>query len=91
MTEQREVDHYIYFNDSNNRNEFKKEILDLGYEVTNEGKKEDYDNPFSLIITRLDSVTHNDINDITAELFDLAEEHDGIYDGWETKVITNSN
>lgn len=91
LVEPREVDHYIYFNNSEKRSEFKKAIIDLGYNVTKEGKNENYDNPFSLIITRIDTVTFEDITDITAELFDLAEEYDGNYDGWETKIITNNN
>lgn len=86
-----EISHFIYFRNIISRNGFKEAINELGYNVTKEGVNENSEDPFSIIITRIDKISDMEINDITAELYDLAEEHNGAYDGWETKIIPTNN
>ena len=46
--------------------------------------------PHQLVIARAQSVEFNQINAAILELFDLAQEHDAVYDGWETGVCPAS-
>ncbi len=85
----REVDHYIYFNSEKGKNSFLIKAKELGYKLASEKKEtggKDY--PFSVRVSRLDQVEYDAVCDYTSELYDLAEENEGTYDGWETKVIT---
>ena len=46
--------------------------------------------PYSLVVSRVDSVDMRTINGITLELARLAQEHGGNYDGWESPVTKPS-
>ncbi len=90
LTVTRDVDHYIYFKSEENKNSFIEEAKKLDYRVTSERKDEARkDFPLSIRLTRNDPVTYHDVLDYTSLLYDLAEQHGGNYDGWETKLITN--
>ncbi|NOS84038.1 MAG: DUF695 domain-containing protein [Ignavibacteria bacterium] len=92
LTEPREVDHYIYFKKEEMKNSFLTEVKKLDYKVTSERKDENQkDFPLSVRLTKTDPVTYNDVLDYTSVLYDLAEQYEGNYDGWETKLITNRN
>jgi uncharacterized protein (TIGR01619 family) len=87
----RDVHHWIYFKTSNDRRLFAEDVLQLGYTV--EGQLEALENefPYSIQITRDQSVTPAKIDDAVLELFRMAKELDGEYDGWETQVIAKRN
>jgi len=92
LTEPREVDHYIYFKKEKLKNEFLEEAKKLEYKVTSERTDEkDKNYPLSVRLTKIDPVTYHDVLDYTSVLYDLAEQYEGNYDGWETKLITNNN
>jgi len=87
----RDVHHWIYFKNSRDRKLFAEDVLQLGYTV--EGQLEDLKEefPYSILITRDQSVTPDAINDAVLELFRMAKELDGEYDGWEAQVIATKN
>ncbi|HMQ80165.1 MAG TPA: DUF695 domain-containing protein [Ignavibacteria bacterium] len=88
----REVDHYVYFRTEETKNSFIAEAKKLKYKVTSEWTdKEGKEYPLSVRLTKNDPVTYNDVLDYTSVLYDLAQQFDGNYDGWETKLITNDN
>ncbi|HWA05664.1 MAG TPA: DUF695 domain-containing protein [Ignavibacteria bacterium] len=92
LTIPREVDHYIYFKNEEMKNKFLADAKKLDYRVTSESKDDNQkDYPLSVRLTKTDPVTYNDVLDYTAVLYDLAEQYEGNYDGWETKLITNNN
>lgn len=43
---------------------------------------------FALTVDRVNAVDFTMINNVVLELFDLASEYNGAYDGWETSVET---
>ena len=92
LTVPREVDHYIYFKKEEMKNSFLAEAKKLDYKVTSERIDENQKvYPLSVRLTKNLPVTYNDVLDYTSVLYDLAEQYDGNYDGWETKLITNGN
>ncbi len=92
LTIPREVDHYIYFKNEEMKNKFLADAKKLDYRVTSESKDDNQkDYPLSVRLTKTDPVTYNDVLDYTAALYDLAEQYEGNYDGWETKLITKNN
>ena len=56
----------------------------IGFAIEDEGISDgDGDQlPFSLLVSRVDSIDKQSINGITLELVRLAGEHRGDYDGW---------
>jgi uncharacterized protein (TIGR01619 family) len=87
----RDVHHWVYFRSSNDRRLFGEQVRQLGYKVENESEDLTEDFPYGVQITRDQSVTPAKINDAVLELFRLAKELDGEYDGWEAQVIATKN
>ncbi len=90
LTLERPVSHWVYFSDVRNRMRFAKRARGLGFKVISEFEAEAKDDrpqrPFGVTIERTDCVELNAINQVTAELLELAESTSGNYDGWETEV-----
>lgn len=87
LTKERQVDHWIYFNTINDRERFLSKIKDDGFQIINQDfDKKSSDFPYSLQIARVDKVDIDSVNDYTLNLWELAEECNGNYDGWETSV-----
>jgi uncharacterized protein (TIGR01619 family) len=86
----RDVHHWIHFKTSNERNLFAGEILQLGYRVEDQVKARNTTFPYSIQITRDQSVTPDKIDAAVIELFRLARDLDGEYDGWEAQVIATT-
>ena len=59
-------------------------LVEIGFTLEEEGTTDDEDGklPFSLVMSRVDSIDRPSINGITLELVRLAGEHRGDYDGW---------
>lgn len=92
LTVPREVDHYIFFSSESGKDSFLNAAVKLGYKKTSERLNEkNPDHPITLRVTRIDAVEYNEVIDYTSELYDFAEENDGVYDGWETKLVTTAN
>jgi regulator of RNase E activity RraB len=80
----RKVDHWLYFTDEDGRSGCRDTLVAIGFAIEEEGiSDEDGDQlPFSLQVSRVDSIDKPSINGITLELARLAGEHRGDYDGW---------
>lgn len=89
LTEPRQIDHWVYFKNKQNRAEYAKYIVESGYEIQNESKVKGYEFGYSIQFSRVDYVDLGSINEITWELSEKARELNGEYDGWETFVITS--
>ena len=88
----RKVDHWLYFADAEGRNACRDTLMEIGFALEEEGTTGDEDGklPFSLVMSRVDSVDKPTINGITLELVRLAGEHRGDYDGWGCEATTSS-
>jgi len=87
----RKVDHWLYFADEEGRTACKDTLTQIGFAVEAESVAEDEAQlPFSLVMSRVDSIDKPSINGITLELVRLAGEHRGDYDGWGCEVTRAS-
>lgn len=85
---EREVCHWIFFPSSEDRSRFMGAAVERGYQVIEQDDEGEGDRKFTLKVARTHAVDFGTINDVVLELFDLAEECNGEYDGWETPVET---
>jgi len=84
----RPVDHWAYFPTESGRDAFKAGAEKLGYKAEVLKPSDAFGkNRFGIQLTRTDHVDFDSINDVTLELFRLAQEFNGEYDGWETQVV----
>ncbi len=84
----RKVSHYIYFKNEDDRKKFKTRSGKAGFEAASMNYIKDSDDyPYSLRVVRSDSVEPHEVDDYTMYLFDLSEQYNGIYDGWETMLV----
>lgn len=83
----REVQHWIYFRSGESRALFKKDVINAGFNVTSESNVGG-DEPFGISVARIQSVERNAIDNTVIDLFRLAQQCGGNYDGWETPVKT---
>jgi uncharacterized protein (TIGR01619 family) len=87
LTQMREVDHWIYFKTKRDRDQFLDKIKFEGFTiVSRDHDKKSGGLPFKLHITRIDKVDWNSVDAYVIYLWKLANEFNGVYDGWETSV-----
>jgi hypothetical protein len=83
----RKVDHWFEFATPEARTAARGTLEAIEFAVEGEYEGEsDAERPFSLVVSRVDSVDMHTINGITLELARLAQEHGGDYEGWESPV-----
>jgi uncharacterized protein (TIGR01619 family) len=83
----REVQHWIYFRSEQSRACFRDEANRAGFTIGSETQV-DGESPFQITVLRTQSVEQEPIDRAVTELRELAEQFNGEYDGWETKVTT---
>lgn len=87
LTKPRIVDHWIYFKSDKDRNTFLSRIENLNFSIISKEKDTSLgDLPFTLHISRTDNVDLASVDEYVLNLWQLAEECNGEYDGWETAV-----
>lgn len=90
LTQMRDVDHWIYFKTKRDRDQFLDKIKFDGFSiVSNDHDKKSGGLPYKLHITRIDKVDWNSVDVYVIYLWKLANEFNGVYDGWETSVKKN--
>lgn len=87
LTKPRKVDHWIYFNNSADRDKFTAYVAQNKYTIESKSTSKEFKLPYQLQISRTDYVDMESITKITLELRKKALECKGDYDGWETEVI----
>ncbi|MCZ4245893.1 DUF695 domain-containing protein [Pedobacter punctiformis] len=83
----RQVDHYLYFNTEDDRENFVASIEDSGFTVRNKDTKADGDYRYMLHLTILDPVDYDSINERTINLAESAANFNGTYDGWGCPIV----
>ena len=85
----RAVDYFANFASPENRSEFITAVLSKGYEVVGQKFDEEPDTvlPYGVSLQRVSPIDWDTIDEFTFELFDLAREYEGEYDGWGSPVV----
>lgn len=87
LIKEREVFHWIYFNNKEDLEKFEKYAKSNNYKIELKKKADPSLNYKYLIsISRIDKIGYNDIDEYTLKLFEKARALNGDYDGWETSV-----
>ncbi|MEF3351811.1 DUF695 domain-containing protein [Paenibacillus sp. GYB006] len=84
LEEPRRVDHWIYFQSTEDKDRFEAKVKLLSFNISSNPSN---DEEIYSQIYRHDDVDFHSINEVTDSLIDLAEECNGDYDGWESMVI----
>lgn len=87
LTKSRQVDHWLYFRNSADRDRFIGYIVKEKYKIESKKFNNNSKLSYQLQISREDLVNLESITKITLELRKKAEEYRGEYDGWETFII----
>ena len=86
LVPERPVLHWIFFDSKHDTMEFATAAKNAGYaidkEFVTEGKQ-----PYGICVSRTHSVKPDVIDSVVLELFRMAKEYRGNYDGWETQVV----
>jgi uncharacterized protein (TIGR01619 family) len=87
LTKARPVDHWIYFKTEADKEKFLSDTQDDGFTIVdNDYNVEFGEAPYRLRISRIDKVDFDSVDDYALRLWSLAQECNGVYDGWETSV-----
>jgi uncharacterized protein (TIGR01619 family) len=84
----REVTHRIYFASEADRNLFFHMAEQRGFRVALLSAQPEEDRPYGLTTMKIQGITLTEIDNTVIELFRLAKNANGFYDGWEAQVIT---
>ncbi len=88
LEKERQVDHWIYFTRPEDREKFLSAINGKGFRVESMEKQQNYsERPYKLHISRNDKVTPDATDQYIIELWGIANECNGVYDGWETFIV----
>lgn len=88
---EREVEHWFYFVNEANANNCAKDLEEMGCKIENIEKRDDLQNdkfPYQVRISLAHNTEYHNVNSITWDFISLSEKYGGIYDGWETAVVT---
>ncbi len=83
----RQIDHWIYFSDKEELNEFVEDMKLLDFSAVSVEDSDDEEYPYQLIISREDLIDEQRINRIVVDILLLLENYEAFYDGWETFVV----
>jgi uncharacterized protein (TIGR01619 family) len=87
LTALRDVDHFVAFATEAGREAFIEAVLQLGYKVISKDGQEDEALPYTVNILRNDVADWQSVDDYVWELCQLAEKHEGEYEGWGCEVV----
>ena len=88
LDKERQVDHWIYFSTDQDRQKFLATIEGKGFKVEKQDVIEATDGrPFLLQISRFDKLTSAAADQYMLELWQIAEDCNGNYDGWESYSV----
>ncbi len=87
LIQPREVNHWIYFKTTEGREKYIEKVKEKGFKIEDIDKIDhNKDFKYKLRISRVDKVGQEDVDGYALYLWELANELDGDYDGWETSV-----
>lgn len=83
---QREVEHYLSFETSTQKERFITKALDCGYTFKDEISSEEFEHGVAL--SKKHSVDQASVDAVVKELYELAKKEHGYYEGWSTVLVS---
>jgi uncharacterized protein (TIGR01619 family) len=83
----RKIEHWIEFETLDDLKAFERDIQKEGFTTENFEQQRNEDGTYSITISREDGVDFHLIDDVTVTIIAVAQQHNGVYDGWESPVI----
>jgi uncharacterized protein (TIGR01619 family) len=83
----RRIEHWVYFPTEENRADFVRSVVSQGYQCDNMAAEKENPLDFKLLVSREDTTTEENIDEVVLYLWETAQEFEGEYDGWETTVV----
>jgi uncharacterized protein (TIGR01619 family) len=83
----RPVTHWTYFSSESDRQAFVDKAGALGFKLQSMNKSNELKLQYCAVLERPDTMHHPTVNGVTIQLFRLAREYNGDYDGFETRVV----
>jgi uncharacterized protein (TIGR01619 family) len=88
----RPVTHKVSFASETDRDSFGKQVVGEGYTLMGQGMEQNADAmPYWLIISHVMPLNEDSVHETTLYLWQLAETHQGSYDGWEAQVLREND
>ncbi len=87
----RKINYTLYFRAAKDLQAVKQELLNSGYGVEEEVILEQEPLKYKLVLANESKADEETIYNVTEMLMQLAHEHDGDFDGWETQVIAEND
>jgi regulator of RNase E activity RraB len=85
---ERMVDHWIYFKTIADQEKFSTAVAALGFTVLSKNLKDTTSEfRYELNIGRLDKVDYGSVNNYVLDLWELANQNNGSYDGWGCPAV----
>lgn len=85
---EREVVHWMSFASQEDRQEFIDEVQRLGFQAKAETDASTMELPFGVIVKKRQPTDRITVHQTVLALYDLTDQLGGVYDGWETSVVT---
>ncbi len=87
LVKEREVDHWIFFKTDSDKGKFLDQIKNDGFGIVLSNYDKSFGEfPYRLHIKRVDKVDLNSVDEYVLYLWNIANECNGDYDGWETSI-----
>jgi hypothetical protein len=84
----REIDHWLSFASPQALANYVQAVAPQGFAVRSQASEPDEAGRYSLQLWRTDVPGYSAINEVALPLFDLARASEGVYEGWESVLIT---
>lgn len=88
--QERNVDHWVVFGSEDDRKRFSDRASEHGYHVEEEENENDDEQEFQLHLVKSHAADYETVTHIVMELFGLAEEYNGYYDGWGCELVNTT-
>ncbi len=84
---ERPIDHWIYFAREADRDLYWQQVKQEGFRLEKDSRSSGPDYPYALHISRMDKADADSIDEVVMYLWELAQELNARYDGWETAIV----
>jgi uncharacterized protein (TIGR01619 family) len=86
LTSERTVDHWIYFKNEADMENYISEVSKNNFLVVDKNKTDETKAEYQLCLSRVDKVDFQSVDDYVLYLWKLAGTYNGVYDGWECSI-----
>jgi regulator of RNase E activity RraB len=86
----RDVHHWAYFKNQNDRKSSRDAIQVLGYRIKSDNENSNSEPCFGICLTKRQEMTPEAVDDAVIQLFRASRSAHGEYDGWESQLIVGA-